>query len=75
MDELTKPIRDHNVTDQQTKNDCEVAMIKIEGKWGKTIIDYIRGCNASKRYAKAVGKAANQYNWHEARDLVMDKVV
>lgn len=62
LDELTKPIRDHNVAYQQTKDNREVAMTTIEEKWGKATADYIRGCNASEKYAKAVRKAANRYN-------------
>lgn len=29
-------------------------MITIEEKWGKESLDNIRGCNASKKYAKGV---------------------
>lgn len=37
-------------------------MIIIERKWGKANADYIRGYNASEKYAKAVWKVANQYS-------------
>lgn len=36
------------------KNDCEVAIIIIERKWEKIIVDYIGKCNASKKYAKTI---------------------
>ena len=34
-------------------------MTTIEGKWGKATMNYIKEYNTSKKYAKAIQKAAN----------------
>ena len=75
LDELIKPIQDYNVAYQWTINNCEIVIRTIEGKWGKATADYIRGCNTSKKYLKAVQKAKNWYNWNKVCNLVTYKVV
>lgn len=37
-----------------------MTIIKVKKK--KAIANYVKKCNASKRYAKAVQKASNKYN-------------
>lgn len=74
LDKLTKSIRDHNITYQQIKNDCELAITIIEQKQGKVTVDYIKGYNASEKYTKAIQKATNQYSCKDVYNLMMHKV-
>lgn len=50
-------------------------MIIIEKKWGKITVDYIKGYNANKKYAKAIWKTINQYTWENAYNLIIYKVI
>lgn len=75
LNKLTKPIQDQNITYQQTKNDCKIAMITIKRKQRKKTTNYIKRYNANKKYTKTIQKTVNQYSWKDTYNQVIHKVV
>lgn len=47
-----------------------MALATNASKWGKDKTNYIQGYNPSKKFAKTVRKAALQWTWAQARELV-----
>ncbi len=74
IDDLARPVHDHNVAYQNSKTSREAALKTIESKWEKEKAGYIHQYNCSKKYAKMIRKACLRWSWEQARELVTELV-
>ncbi len=75
IDNLARPVHDHNMAYQNSKTSQEAALKTIESKWGIEEAEYIRQYNCNKKYAKMVRKAYLRWSWEQARELVIESVI
>ena len=75
LDTLAKPLHDHKVQHQTSKDSIKVMLGTVESKWGKDTASYIRGYNPSEKFAKTVTKAALFWSLTQARELVTHEVL
>ena len=54
INNLARPVHDHNAAYQDSKASREAAFRTIASKWGIERADYIREYNLSKKYAKTI---------------------
>ncbi len=62
IDDLARPVYDHNSAHQNSKATRETALKTMESIWGKEKAGYIRQYNCSEKYAKMVRKACMRWS-------------
>ncbi len=75
IDNLARPVYDHNVAHQNSIASREAALKTIESEWGKKKLGYIRQYNYSEKYAKMVRKTCLRWSLEQARELVTELVL
>ncbi len=75
IDDLGRPVHNHNTPYQNNKASRKAALKTIESKWGREKAEYIRQYNHSKKYAKIVRKTCLRWSWEQARELVTKSVL
>ncbi len=75
IDDLARPVLNHNVAHQNSKASREAVIKTINSKWRWEKTEYICQYNYSKKYAIIVRKACLRWFWEQAHKLVIESVL